>query len=233
MKVLIDGYNLIFAWGWMPTTQHARTTIDARARMIKKLKPLIPAEFRSRFQFVFDVKSASSAKYLQSGRESSGFEFLFATDYPDADTLIERLIKTEPSPENLIVVSSDHRIKAASKRRRVAWLNSQGFLDALPALVSQMQCDRDLNETARAADSRSKDASKARGDKIEADSSAAEKALKEIDWFAEFGITEEELPKANEKQQSNIPSELSKPSSSPMIFDLFPPGYGDDVMNDE
>ena len=49
----------------------------------------------------------------------------------EADDLIERLIKSESVPKRLVVVSSDHRIKDAGRRRGCVVMTSEEYLDWL------------------------------------------------------------------------------------------------------
>ncbi|HCA50521.1 MAG TPA: hypothetical protein DEP12_08955, partial [Planctomycetaceae bacterium] len=48
----------------------------------------------------------------------------FAVGYPDADTLMESYIDVHTAPRNLTVVSSDHRVQRAAKRRRAQAIDS-------------------------------------------------------------------------------------------------------------
>ncbi len=48
----------------------------------------------------------------------------FAARDEDADTLIEELIREDSAPRRLTVVSSDHRIQRAAKRRRARAVDS-------------------------------------------------------------------------------------------------------------
>ena len=47
-----------------------------------------------------------------------GLTVRFASQYPDADSLIEELIDQNTAPRRLTVVSSDHRLQRAAQRRR-------------------------------------------------------------------------------------------------------------------
>ena len=49
----------------------------------------------------------------------------FAAGYDSADTLIEELILACSSPRSLTVVSSDHRIQRAAKKRRAEAIDSE------------------------------------------------------------------------------------------------------------
>ena len=55
----------------------------------------------------------------------------FAQDHVSADDLIEELIKKDTVPKKLLVVSSDHRLQRAAKRRGAKWQDSDEWFDQL------------------------------------------------------------------------------------------------------
>jgi hypothetical protein len=55
----------------------------------------------------------------------------FARDYPTADDLIEELITANHTPRQLTVVSSDHRLHRAARRRRAIARDSDGWIAEL------------------------------------------------------------------------------------------------------
>ncbi len=63
--------------------------------------------------------------------EVDGVSVRFALDYPEADDLLEELIAAHSAPKNLAVVSSDHRVQVAAKRRGCQPFDSQPWLDDL------------------------------------------------------------------------------------------------------
>jgi hypothetical protein len=62
---------------------------------------------------------------------AEGVKIVYAGAGRDADSLIERLIETSDAPRQLLVVSTDHRIRLAARRRRARWLRSEDFLRRL------------------------------------------------------------------------------------------------------
>jgi hypothetical protein len=56
---------------------------------------------------------------------------LFSPRKGSADDVLEELIEAEADPRNLIVVSSDHRIQRAARRRKATYLDSQDWLAAI------------------------------------------------------------------------------------------------------
>ena len=61
-----------------------------------------------------------------------GMTVRYASDYADADALIEELIAANNVPRSLVVVSSDHRLQRAARRRRAPFVDSDvWFADAV------------------------------------------------------------------------------------------------------
>jgi predicted RNA-binding protein with PIN domain len=176
MKILIDGYNLIFAWGWMPGNASTQASSIARKRMIEKLKQLIPFSVRGHFTMVFDVGALTSSQARQSlasGIDQSGFYLRFAHNYPDADSLIEKMIREESTPNQLVVVSTDQRLRTAAERRKAISIRSEDFLDAIVNIVHQIDQGKNQFDSDRVASTSKQQA-------IE--------GLAGIDWLTEFGI---------------------------------------------
>jgi uncharacterized protein len=210
MKILIDGYNLIFAWGWMPTTQSPQAAETARAKLLQKLAQMVPVSLRGRVTVVFDVKASSvskSASQLESGIDRSGFQIRFAHDYPDADTLIEELIRKEFAPQHLVVVSTDQRLRTAAQRRRAISIRSQDFLDKIQDIVAQCSSAQPspAGDLPNAGPTGTGSASPVADTK-----QAAISSLKEVDWLAEFGIDPVEIhaPSETVKATEDRPQEV-------------------------
>ncbi|MEA1952674.1 MAG: NYN domain-containing protein, partial [Planctomycetota bacterium] len=141
MPLLIDGYNLIITVGIMGRgvgqDRLGRDRLGqgnlerARLALLNFLaESLEPGEV-GRTTIVFDAKNAPTG--LPRVVLHRGLTVRFAARYPDADSLIEELIDEESAPRNLTVVSSDHRIQRAARRRRAIPIDSdiwyQGVLD--------------------------------------------------------------------------------------------------------
>ncbi len=71
-----------------------------------------------------------------------GLDVQFAKGYADADELLEVLIRADTSPRQLTVVSSDHRVQRAAKRRRCTALDSDLWYEQ----VRQTKHDRERIE---------------------------------------------------------------------------------------
>ncbi len=215
MKIIIDAFNLIFAWGWMPSHEGPRAAEIAQNRLLQRLRTMIPAQHRKQVTIVFDAKSESAEKRpVPYGNHSDGFQLLFAHQYPDADSMIEELITTESAPQHLIVVSSDHRIRAAAVRRGATSIPSQAWLDQIPILFPNNRSA--TTDTLGAPKTSAKD--------------QAVEQLDGTDWLAEFGLNE------NSPEHSgglNQPANRNPPNADDSFgLSPFPPGYGEDLLDE-
>jgi hypothetical protein len=71
---------------------------------------------------VFDARGAPPG--LPRVLDHHGLAVRFAVRYESADTLIEELIQADSTPRRLTVVSSDHRIQRAARRRKAKAVDS-------------------------------------------------------------------------------------------------------------
>ncbi len=128
MFYLIDGYNLLYAMG----TLHARTPPDglerARAALFGFLKGRHGDE-AARVTVVFDARRAPRGAVAEANYQ--GIQVYFAVGHDEADDLIELLIRRASSPRLLTVISDDHRIQQAGRRRRCPVLGCGDYLALL------------------------------------------------------------------------------------------------------
>lgn len=133
--LLIDAYNALHVQGVLPPElagleppglaqllastrfgAHATLVCDGPAPLARRPvgRPLDRGGERA-----MRVEGAESVRILYAGAGR------------DADSLIERLIDSSDAPRRLTVVSSDHRLRLAARRRRARWLPSEDFLRRL------------------------------------------------------------------------------------------------------
>lgn len=127
--LLIDGYNVIG-----PVAPPGRgASLDwlaiERQRLLQRLVEHLDEQVRRRTCVVFDAKDAP--KQFQSRYQHRGIDVWFAVDYPEADDLLEEIIAHHRAPKTLSVVSSDHRIVVAARKRRAGCFDSAEWLDQL------------------------------------------------------------------------------------------------------
>ena len=124
--LIIDGYNLLHAAG-LARVQYGPGDLErARHRLASLLAEKLRAEERQRCLVVFDAQQAPTDVPRQS--QHHGITLQFAPPGQDADTAIEQLVATHPAGRRMIVVSGDHRLQKAAKRRNAVPIDSDAFL---------------------------------------------------------------------------------------------------------
>jgi predicted RNA-binding protein with PIN domain len=216
VALLIDGYNLLHASGIIGRGRGPGGLQRSRQGLIEFLiASLDPAEL-ARTTIVFDAAEAPPG--LPRQYVASGITIRFASGYESADELIEELIRQDTTPRQLTVVSSDHRLHRAARRRKAAPVDSDRWY------VEQLR--RRGQPTARQRKSRE---TKPIPDVTEA----------EIEyWIAQFS---QELQSATAPDVEEAPSDSTVSNDSvslgiPEIDSLvnpFPPGYAEDIREDE
>lgn len=122
MAILIDGYNLLHATGFIAAGATYTSLEGPRRSFLNFLcERLTPDEARDT-TVVFDAAEAPAGLPIETF--NGNIRVLFARDHAEADDLIEELIRANHVPQKLIVVSSDHRIHRAARRRRATAVDS-------------------------------------------------------------------------------------------------------------
>jgi hypothetical protein len=122
MSLLIDGYNLLNAVGIIGRGVGPGGLERSRAALLNFLAESLAAEEIPRTTVVFDAHDVPPG--LPQTMNHRGLTVRFAVRYEDADSLIEELILADSAPRRLVVVSSDHRIQRAARRRRAKPVDS-------------------------------------------------------------------------------------------------------------
>ncbi|MCC7419571.1 MAG: NYN domain-containing protein [Planctomycetaceae bacterium] len=150
---LIDGYNLLHACG-MARVRYASGELEkCRERLLNHIAGRMTDDERSRTTVVFDARDP----WIDGLRsfKHRGMQIEFAPANSDADSLIETLIAHHASPRQLVVVSSDRRLKTAITRRRgtackseefAAELDRRAILSESDASISSPTGDDDSNK---------------------------------------------------------------------------------------
>lgn len=122
MTLLIDGYNLLHATGIMGQGAGPRGFERSRTALVNFVVESLSPEDAAQATIVFDAADAPPG--LPDSWQHRGLTVRFARGYPNADELIEELIGKHAAPRRLTVVSSDHRLHRAARRRKATAIDS-------------------------------------------------------------------------------------------------------------
>ena len=226
MAIYIDGYNLLHAAGIFPAKHLPGTLHHARGALLEALVQMLPERELAVTMIVFDAAEAPPG--LPDRINFHGLDVRFAANHADADEMIEMLIDDCQSPRELVVVSSDHRIHRAARRRKATAIDSDVWFQQLSA---KQQIIEEERITAKPQDPLTEG---------------------EVDyWMKAFemdapgtgqgGTRSKPPPKGRmskgepKKQQKKPTTDQELPSdwleSGP--YNPFPPGYADDLFEDD
>jgi predicted RNA-binding protein with PIN domain len=113
MRYLIDGYNLLHAMGLLNGKVGPHGLEKARLALLGRLCG-DHGDDTNAVTVVFDASGAAPGAAAEE--EYRGLHIRYALD-GEADEVIETLIQRESTPRQLMVVSDDHRIQQAGRRR--------------------------------------------------------------------------------------------------------------------
>lgn len=130
MRYLIDGYNLLHAMGLLCGKVGPHGLEKARLALLGRLCGDHGGDADA-VTVVFDASRAPADALAEE--DYNGIHIRYALDC-EADDVIETLILHEPTPRQLTVVSDDHRIQQAGRRRHCA---VRGCLDYLEEMERQ------------------------------------------------------------------------------------------------
>lgn len=127
---IIDGYNLMGALGLLAGKLPANGLQEGRQYLLDFLADSFQDNAYT-VLVIFDA--AHPPRRYSAEQEHRGIQVRFAKGQPEADDLIEDLIKAHPQPKKVTIVSSDHRLQRAARRREERVLTCEAFLDTLEA----------------------------------------------------------------------------------------------------
>ena len=131
MRILIDGYNLMFAGGLLGKRLGPDGLRKIRHRFLNDLADSLGPIDTYQTTVVFD--SSQAPDNLPKETPHKGLSVIFAVDDDDADTRIEHLIAHHSHPRSLTVVSSDRRVRRAASRRKAQAVTAEDFWMELDA----------------------------------------------------------------------------------------------------
>jgi predicted RNA-binding protein with PIN domain len=130
MPLLIDGYNVLFALGLVPKHVGPKVLEGARAYLLNLVADALGERARDA-AVVFDA--AGAPKHAPGDYFYRGIDVRFARRKQEADDLIEDLIRQCAVPKQLVVVSSDQRLRQAAGRRGATSVKADELLEWLDA----------------------------------------------------------------------------------------------------
>ena len=136
MGLIIDGYNLLNVTGIFGAGGGARSFERSRLALLDFLADRLEPEERAATTIVFDAQDAPPG--LPRTCDHRGLAVRYAPRREEADDLIEELILADTSPRKLTVVSSDHRVQRAARRRRARAVDSEVWF---PELLQRRAAD--------------------------------------------------------------------------------------------
>jgi uncharacterized protein len=124
--LVIDGYNLLHAAG-LAKMKYARGDLErCRKKLLNQIASLLTEEERHRCTVVFDAQDAPPAASRVASFKQITIQF--ADPGQEADDAIELLLEGHSAPSQVWLVSSDHRLQRAIRRKRGRPLDSDHFL---------------------------------------------------------------------------------------------------------
>jgi uncharacterized protein len=216
MSLIIDGYNLLHMAGILGEGIGPRSLELSRLALLNFLAESLNPREISQTTVVFDAKEAPWG--AKNTLEHRGITVRFASRYPDADCLIEELIGQDSSPRRLTVVSSDHRLQRAARRRKAKAVDSDvWYKDLLQKRIARRQSDS-----------------------IAPERPPVPLLAEDVEyWVRQFG-GQSELEQWMKQELGSGESPLHTPEKDALkenqILDLmnpFPPGYAEDLEEEQ
>lgn len=229
MRLLIDGYNLLHATDLFGEGALKGTLRGSREALLNFLvRNLSQRECKST-TIIFDA--AQAPPNLPSKYHFEGILVWFARDYPDADSLMEELLETYGSARDLTVVSHDRRVQRAARSAGAKPVDSNvWFRDIKIRSSDQNQIDtkpiaplENSSEWTKAFQDEQLQEEIREHEKQMSDKAARARAANQ---------PTQKQPKYRSKEKEKPAQESSHGEFGKGIFDPFPPGYGEDLLDE-
>jgi predicted RNA-binding protein with PIN domain len=225
-RLLIDGYNLLFASEVFASPAGPPTLQRTRDALLQFLADSLDPKLRSRTIVVFDATQAPPG--LPHELAIAGLKVMFSRRGQDADALLEDLIAAERAPRELLVVSSDHRLQRAARQAGAKYADSDQWLRELrsrqrPTEPAAGKPDNLLGNSA--------ELQKRLAEFGDVDSRRLEPADPPPGAASSPPVPPEPPPpkaKPRNRQADKPASDEEKPRTR---WNPFPPGYGEDLLD--
>jgi len=128
--LIIDGYNLMHAAGLGRGSYGPGELERRRRRLVQQLASRLDGTAAADAIVIFD---AVQSLHTEPSTEevSAPVKVRFSRPGHDADSEIELLLDSHSSPRQVLVISSDHRLHKAARRRGAKCIDSEDFWDLL------------------------------------------------------------------------------------------------------
>jgi len=127
--LLIDGYNLMHAVGLSRSSDGPGEFERRRNRFLRYLAACLTDRERERTTIVFDAPTSRRKCLLRTS--SCGMQVVFSHARLEADDVLEELIAQHSAPRQILLISSDHRLQKAVRKRRGQHVDSEDFAEEL------------------------------------------------------------------------------------------------------
>ena len=227
MSLLIDGYNLLHAVGIIGRGIGPGGLERSRLALLNFLVESLDPKEAATATVVFDAREPPPG--APRAINHRGIKVLFSAGYPDADAMLDELIRAESAPRRLTVVSSDHQVQRSARRRKARAVDS----DVWYAEIIRQRRDRQTQRVPKPS------------------KPGVPLLAEDVDrWLRRFGgeeslrqlIEEEEgvlWSQSKSKRSPNQPTSPTPPTDklsddeAAEIGNPFPPGYGEDLLEGE
>jgi len=103
----IDGYNVLYAWGWLKPARASTAALDAaRSRLAEAVQPIHDVE-AWHITIVFDGRGPGTTAQHDAAASSPGVSVLFAPAGKTADDVIEARVAASADPRRCTVATAD------------------------------------------------------------------------------------------------------------------------------
>jgi len=238
MSVIIDGYNLLSAVGITGRGLGPGGLERSRLALLNFLAESLQSDQLARTTVVFDARDAPPG--LPRVVAHRGITIRFAAGCEDADSLIEELILADSAPRHLTVVSSDHRLQRAARRRRAKPVDSdlwyaeivrqrrQRSTPAPPARPAVPLLEEDVAYWVRQFGGESLLGAlleEGLAEEPSGQQTAGDERLRE-----DGGPPEDDLPRIDNPFPPGYAEDLLADDQADAPYNPFPPGYGEDLQ---
>lgn len=139
-RLLIDGYNLLFALGWTPVrkprpSDSEVTLRQCRDRLSAELAGRLPRSMVGKSVVVYD--SADTRNGLPIHQYSRGTHLYFSVAYNSADEALQEILQYHPSPKQLLLISSDHAVQRKATARGARCIESEDWEEAIQVFLDK------------------------------------------------------------------------------------------------